>query len=88
MSRQDELNIIVSLVKQYGVSEESMVAMRKQFTNRHFTYCMDDDISSGEPVVSEKDFAVYLVDSSDHCSTLTREIENSSGYVIAEITPD
>lgn len=88
MNRQEELTTITMFVKQHGVSEQTIASMRKQFSTRHFTYCMEDDINTGEPAVSEENFSVYLVDSSEHCSKLTRDIEKASGYVIAEILPE
>lgn len=83
-----ELDAIVQWVEQNGLSEQVVVQLREQFPGTHFTYCLDDDINSARPVAQRDTFALYLVDSSDHCSCLTTDPDTASGVVLAEIVPD
>lgn len=85
MIASDELDAVITLAEEKGISEMLISELRQRFPGKHFTYCMDDDIGSGKPVVVKNGFAVYLVDSSDHCSCLTTSLESASGIVLAEI---
>jgi Family of unknown function (DUF6129) len=81
-------NSITLLVEQQGLSETLIEALRERFPGRHFTYCMDDDISVGRPVIERRGFRLYLVDSRDHCSSLTTDADHASGVVLAEVITD
>lgn len=81
----DEIDSITRLVEQNGLSEATVVALRQQFPGKHFTYCLDDDTGAAKPVVERAKFAIYLVNSSDHCSVLTNDPDTASGVVLAEI---
>lgn len=67
-----------------GVSQEVINELRAKYEGRYFTYCIEDDINSGSPVVEREQFAIYLVNSQDHCSVLTNNCSSASGYAIAE----
>ena len=88
MIASNELDAVVALIEQKGLSEMLLGELRTQYPGKHFTYCMDDDITTGKPVVERDNFAVYLVDSSDHCSCLTTDLDSASGMVLAEIITD
>lgn len=81
----DELQQVVATLERDGISEVVVGQLRQQMPGRHFTYCLDDDIHHGKPVALRPGFAVYLVDSSDHCSGLTSDLTRASGFVLAEI---
>jgi len=49
---------------------------------------MDDDISNAKPVMSDKDFNVYLVDGREHCLCLTNDYDIATGVVLAEVIDD
>jgi len=85
MIDQNELEQIVNQVKQQGLSDQLISSLRDQYSDRHFTYCTEDDINTGKPIVEEEGFAVYLVNSQDHCSVLTNDLEKASGYVLVEL---
>ncbi len=85
MIANTELDAVVALVEQKGISETVISELRKQFPGKHFTWCMEDDINGGKPVVMRDTFAIYLVDSREHCSCLTTDLESASGMVLAEI---
>jgi len=83
-----ELDAILQWVDEKGLSEQVIAELREKFPGKHFTYCMDDDINGGKPYAERDAYAVYLVDSSDHCSCLTSDPESASGIVLAEIDAD
>ncbi len=88
MIASTELDAVVALIEQKGLSEMLLGELRDQFPGKHFTYCMEDDINAGKPVVERENFAIYLVDSRDHCSCLTTDLDTASGMVLAEIITD
>lgn len=85
MIAENEVSAIADLIQQRGLSEALVSELRTLYPGKHFTYCMDDDIHSGKPVVERTGFRIYLVDSSDHCSQLTSAAETASGFVLAEV---
>lgn len=58
--------------------------LRAAFPDMHFTFCLDDDVISDNPVAEQPGFRLYLVDSSDHCLCLTTDPDSASGLVVAE----
>jgi hypothetical protein len=84
----EELNQVVTTLETQVLNETLVAQLRAQLPGKHFTYCMEDDISQGVPVITRPNFAIYLVDSTDHCSCLTQNLERASGFVLAEIITD
>jgi hypothetical protein len=80
-----QIDAIVALVEQQGLSETTVQKLRDQYAGCHFTYCMDDDVHFPKAFIERAHFNVYLVDSRQHCSTLTTDFETASGVVLAEI---
>jgi len=79
---------VIEVVNAQGLSEATVSTLREQFSGTHFTYCMDDDIGDARAYRECGGFNIYLVDSQDHCSVLTREVEGASGMVLAEVFDD
>ncbi len=82
------LQRVVDLANANGLNDALITELRQEFTGVHFTLCMEDDMDSARPVREEKEFNLYLVDSSNHCSKLTNDPERASGVVLAEIMED
>lgn len=76
---------VAQFVNQHALSETTLVELRQTYPSIHFTYCSDDDIHSGRPVAEHSTFNVYLVDTSGHCFTLTRDFDAATGIVLAEV---
>ncbi len=74
--------------QQLGLGEETITALRSNYPDVHFTYCMDDDIVTGKPVLSCSGFNVYLVDGREHCLVLTNDHDVATGVVLAEVLDD
>lgn len=80
-----QLQVMADYVERQGLNEQTLSRLRARYTGLHFTWCMDDDIHFRFPVIERDGFNVFLVDSRNHCSTLTRDPEAASGVVFAEI---
>lgn len=85
---QTTLEAVTAHLESNGVDDTQLAALRGQFENVHFTYCSDDDVSNGKPVVKRSAFNLYLVDGSDHCLQITSSLEGATGLVVAEVEPD
>ena len=89
MISQAQLDQISELVTTGSVLESGSVErLRGEFPDIHFTYCMDDDVYAGLPVVEQERFNLYLVDSRSHCLSLTQDREIATGIVVAEVEPE
>ena len=88
MIAQQEIENVAAYVNEHGLSEHVIQQLRNSYPGKHFTWCMEDDINVGKPVHEEKLFAIYLVDSRDHCSKLTNDGDCASGFVLAEYYQD
>lgn len=88
MITEQDISTVVDLVKANGLSEDVVSKLRSQFNGYHFTYCMDDDMDAYKPAKECEGFNIYFVNSSDHCSKLTTDPSNASGFVLAEVIED
>ena len=73
------------LEKQCPLDESTVTDLRQAFPEYHFTYCMDDDIIQGKPVVERPSFNLYLIDGREHCLCLTNDHDAATGLVVAEV---
>ncbi len=76
---------IAKFVAQQQVNEATLIQLRQTYPSIHFTYCSDDDIHSARPVVEHAEFNIYLVNTSEHCFTLTPDFAKATGIVLAEV---
>ena len=84
-----EIDAVTAQIVRDGASEQTTAALRRAWPDRHFTYCLDDDIAAVTPVRSQEDFNLYLVTSgSGACLGLTAGAEDATGFVIAERNGD
>jgi hypothetical protein len=89
MISQTLLDDVIRQAEQSVLDESLLVGLRSAHPGLHFTCCMDDDIVvNAKPVAQRPGFNVYLVNSSNHCSVLTNDLDGASGIVLAEIIPD
>jgi len=88
MISQETLALIAGTISAAGVDESVIAALRNDYPQLHFTYCSEDDIPNNEPVLEQEQFNLYLVDGREHCLCLTRDFENATGVVVAEIYQD
>jgi len=88
MLKPEQALEIASSVSNSGLSESTLYVLRQQHPDIHFTYCMDDDIYNGKPVVEREQFNLYLVDGREHCLCVTNNYDVATGIVLAEIVRD
>lgn len=84
MIQAETISRVKDLLIEKGVDETTVTSLRGHFPDVHFTYCSEDDIHGGKPVEETDEFSIYLVDSREHCLTLTQSPEIATGMVIAE----
>ncbi len=85
MITPEQLNAIGEFAAGQTLSESTVADLRSQFPDLHFTYCMDDDVSSARPVYEHALFNLYLIDGRDHCLAFTQDPEIATGVVVAEL---
>jgi len=88
MINVESTNAIANEVIQRGLDYDTVAALRQSYPKIHFTYCMDDDITSGKPVFESQHFNIYLVDGREHCLCLTNDFDVATGLVLAEVIED
>ena len=71
-----------------GLDYDTVAALRQSYPDIHFTYCMDDDITNGKPVLESELFNLYLIDGREHCLCLTNDFDVATGIVLAEVIED
>lgn len=60
--------------------------LREAFPGMSFSLCMDNDIPSRIPALAQGEgFALYGIDTSGHCASLTSSPESATGLAIALI---
>jgi len=79
---------IAAEVTRKGLDYDTVAQLRQAYPGIHFTYCMDDDINAGKPVLEADKFNIYLVDGREHCLCLTNDYEVATGIVLAEVIED
>ena len=85
MMTESDIEAILAEIESDGLSESLIVTVRQRYPDFHFTYCMDDDMDAHTPARVCRGFNVYYVNSTDHCATLTANLEQASGLVFAEV---
>lgn len=89
MIDQAQLDEVIRTVEQSRLDDALLVALRAAYPGVHFNSCMDDDVSvNAKPYAERPGFNVYLVNSANHCSTLTNDPDIASGVVLAEVIED
>lgn len=79
---------IANQVETQFLDDDAVNSLRNAYPEVHFTYCMDDDITSGKPVFEREKFNIYLIDGREHCLCLTNDYETATGIVVAEVIED
>jgi hypothetical protein len=84
----ESIEQITQFIAKRQLSEATLSELRQTYPSIHFTYCSDDDIHSARPVVEHAEFNIYLVNTSEHCFTLTPNFEQATGIVLAEVVAE
>ncbi len=82
------LDAIANEVNKLGLSEVTLGLLRTLFPGVYLTWCMDDDVHAGKPVLQKPGLNLYLVGSGGHCLSLTSACESATGIILAEVIED
>jgi hypothetical protein len=85
MIDEAQLQSLAARISAQPLNETLISQVRAEFPGIHFTYCMDDDIPNNDPVLTNPNFNLYLVDGREHCLCLTNNFDHATGIVIAEV---
>ncbi len=88
MISQQDIDTVINRVHENGLSEELISTLRGEFNDYHFTYCIDDDMEAYKAAIECEGFNIYFVNSAEHCSKLTTDPTNASGFVLSEVIDD
>ncbi len=89
MISQTQLEAVIRQAEGASLDEALLARLRSDHPGIHFTCCMDDDVTvNARPVAERPGFNVYLVNSSQHCSVLSNDLDAASGIVLAEVIAD
>ena len=67
-----------------GSATERIANLRKAFPGVSLTRCDASDMDAESPVFETARFAVYLIDTSEHCVRITTQPEAATGLIVAE----
>jgi hypothetical protein len=81
----EQLQTIADSLEGQPLNDAIVTFLRAQFPDIHFTYCMDDDVSGVLPKLENPRFNLYLIDGREHCLCLTKNHEDASGVLVAEV---
>jgi hypothetical protein len=85
MITQAQIDSVAERLQGQSIDERVINTLRSEFSDIHFTYCMDDDVIAASPVLQAELFNLYLIDSRNHCLCFTQDETVASGIVVAEI---
>ncbi|QSA99310.1 hypothetical protein [Methylococcus sp. EFPC2] len=78
------LDEIRGLLEGEGSSAERVANLRKAFPGLSLTRCDAGDMDTETPILETAGFAVYLIDTSEHCVRITTQPEAATGLILAE----
>jgi hypothetical protein len=66
------------------LNDESLVNLKQTWPDLRFTLCSDEDMPARmPPVLQRAGFNLYMVGSGEHCISLTTDMEQAVGVVLA-----
>ena len=72
-----------------ALNDAALDSLKKNWPDLRFTFCNDDDMPARlSPALRGEGFNVYLVGGGEHCLSLTQDIEQAIGVVLAEVDED
>jgi hypothetical protein len=83
--RPERLDQVARILARTGLDDDILGALREAFRDVHLTYCINEDIGTGEPIRRADGFNMYLVDGRGHCPCLTTDMEAATGIVLAKV---
>ncbi len=77
-------DIVSQLEGESDINQDTLISLQKSYPNLRFTLCFEQEMGSSDAYVEADSFDVHLVSHSlSGCSSLTQDLAQSSGLVIA-----
>ena len=88
MIAADTLAQIASKASSLGdLNEGALAALKSAWPELRFTLCNDDDMPARlPPTLQGEGFNLYLVGGGEHCLSLTKDMEQAIGVVLASVS--
>ena len=81
MIQQELIDQILDRATKEGVSRELLSTLKEENPALLFQSEDDDNLMESKPVASTDTFHLYLIDTQEHCLTLTRDLERAGGFL-------
>jgi hypothetical protein len=87
MVTPDTLEQIANTAALIGeLNDATLDSLKQNWPDLRFTFCSDDDMPARlSPALRGEGFNVYLVGGGEHCLSLTQDIEQAIGVVLAQV---
>ena len=79
----DHIALIETVLSAADADDGAVSTLRKGIAGLTLTRCDTSDVDNEKPFREFKRFNVYLVDTSDHCWTITTDSAKATGLVVA-----
>jgi hypothetical protein len=78
------LGVIARFVASIGMADDLLLRLRANYPELRFSQCSEDDVPARmQPLLAAEGFDLYLMDTREHCITLSNDLNTASGVVIA-----
>jgi len=85
MIAQETLQQIADLTSTMdGLNEDALATLKQNWPDLRFTLCSDEDMPARlPPALQREKFNLYMVGGGEHCISLTTDMEQAIGVVLA-----
>jgi len=83
----ETLEKIANAAASFGaLNDQALAALKQTWPDLRFTFCNDDDMPARlPPILQDGRFNLYLVGGGEHCLSLTQNMEQAIGVVLAQV---
>lgn len=86
MLSADTLQQIASAASGAALNDATLESLKKTWPDLRFTFCNDDDMPARlPPSLRSGNINVYLVGGGEHCLSLTQDMDQAIGVVLAQV---
>lgn len=77
-------NIAITAASIGELNEDALAVLKQNWPDLRFTLCSDEDMPARmPPALQRAGFNLYMVGSGEHCISLTTDMEQAVGVVLA-----
>jgi hypothetical protein len=86
MLSADTLQQIAAAASGTVLNDATLESLKKSWPELRFTFCNDDDMPARlPPSLRSGNINVYLVGGGEHCLSLTQDMDQAIGVVLAQV---